>query len=353
MLQKSTNTKKLISLVVPVYNESAVIGTFYERTSSVLASLDGFEYEILFIDDGSHDDSYQQLAAFSQRDPGVRVIKFSRNFGHQIAITAGIDYARGDCVVVIDADLQDPPEVIKPMIQTWNEGFDVVYGVREERDGESAMKLFTASLFYRLLGSVAKIQIPANVGDFRLMSRRAVDELKQLREKDRFVRGLVSWIGFKQTGVKYHRDKRYAGETKYPYRKMIKFAMDGIASFSTMPLRLATWLGYGASLLAFVYLVSVFIQKFLGVTVQGFATIMVAMMFLGGVQLICLGILGEYLGRIFNEIKPRPMYIIEELVNRARVDTGAAAESLAAGADNEKVMAMDHSATRTSPLRSR
>jgi len=334
MQQQSITTKKLISLVVPVYNESAVIRTFYDRASSALASLDGFEYEILFVDDGSHDDTYQQVTAFAQRDPGVRVIKFSRNFGHQIAITAGVDHARGDCVVVIDSDLQDPPEVIKAMIQEWNKGFDVVYGVRDEREGESAMKLLTASMFYRLLGSVAKIKIPANVGDFRLMSRRAVDELKQLREKDRFVRGLVSWIGFKQTGVKYHRDKRYAGETKYPYRKMIKFAMDGIASFSTMPLKLATWLGYATSLLAFLYLISVFIQKFLGITVQGFATIMVAMMFLGGVQLICLGILGEYLGRIFNEIKPRPMYIIEEFVGVKKTE------------DAEKVMAMETSLSR-------
>jgi glycosyltransferase involved in cell wall biosynthesis len=334
VLPKSTGTKRLISLIVPVFNEEQVIGTFYDRASRALAALVGFEYELIFIDDGSHDSSYRQLVKFAQQDTGVRVIKFSRNFGHQIAITAGIDHARGDCIVVIDADLQDPPEVIQSMIDKWDEGFDVVYGVRDEREGESAMKLFTASMFYKLLGSVAKIQIPRNVGDFRLMSRRAVDELKQLREKDRFVRGLVSWIGFKQTGVKYHRDKRYAGETKYPYRKMIKFAMDGIASFSTTPLRLATWLGYGTSVLAFLYLLSVFIQKFLGITVQGFATIMVAMMFLGGVQLICLGILGEYLGRIFNEVKPRPMYIVEELVTGKEV------------ADAENVLKMERSTSR-------
>jgi polyisoprenyl-phosphate glycosyltransferase len=340
MNQKTTSSKKLISVVVPVYNEEQVIGTFYERAVSALASLEGFDYELIFVDDGCRDGSYRQLTEFARRDPGVRVIKFSRNFGHQIAITAGVDHAHGDCVVVIDADLQDPPEVIKSMIDAWNNGFDVVYGVREEREGESAMKLLTASLFYKLLGHVAKIQIPANVGDFRLMSRRAVDELKQLREKDRFVRGLVSWIGFKQTGVLYHRDKRYAGETKYPYRKMIKFAMDGIASFSTLPLKLATWLGYATSLMAFLYLISVIVQKILGMTVQGFATIMVAMMFLGGVQLICLGILGEYLGRIFNEIKPRPMYIIEELIEPGRIRDD--------GRDTESVLAMNHS-----PLRGR
>jgi polyisoprenyl-phosphate glycosyltransferase len=316
MSQELIVPKSLVSLVVPVFNESQVISTFYDRSTKALSQLGDFEYEILFIDDGSSDDSYDQLVGFASQNPRVRVIKFSRNFGHQIAITAGIDHSRGDCVVVIDADLQDPPEVIPAMIERWREGFDVVYGVRGVRDGESRMKLLTASMFYKLLARVAKIQIPANVGDFRLMSRRAVNELKQLREKDRFVRGLVSWIGFRQGGVIYHRDKRYAGETKYPYRKMIKFAMDGIASFSTSPLKLATWLGYGSSLLAFLYLASVFVQKLMGSTVQGFATIMVAMMFLGGVQLICLGILGEYLGRIFNEIKPRPMYIIEELTQR-------------------------------------
>jgi dolichol-phosphate mannosyltransferase len=305
--------RRLVSMVVPVYNESSVIPAFFERATAALANLDGFDYELVFVDDGSQDDSYQQLAAYADADPHVRVVKFSRNFGHQIAITAGIDHARGDCVVVIDADLQDPPEVVRSMVEQWRQGFDVVYGVRSDRDGETPMKLMTASLFYRLLRRVTQVQIPANVGDFRLMSRRAVDELRRLREKDRFVRGLVSWIGFKQTGVTYSRDKRYAGETKYPYRKMLKFAFDGITSFSTAPLKLATWTGYAAAFLAVLYLMSVFVQKLLGFTVEGWATIMVAMLFLGSVQLICLGILGEYLGRIFNEVKPRPMYVIEEI----------------------------------------
>lgn len=306
-----------MSVVVPVYNEAEVIGLFYERATKALAALPGCDYELLFVDDGSQDDSYRQVAAYAEANPRVRVLKFSRNFGHQIAITAGVDHARGDCVVVIDADLQDPPEVIAAMIDQWRAGFDVVYGVRSERAGESAMKLMTASAYYRLLQRLTNIKIPANVGDFRLMSRRAVDELNQLREKDRFVRGLVSWIGFKQTGVMYSRDKRYAGETKYPYRKMIKFAFDGISSFSTVPLKLATWTGYLAALLAVLYLLSVFIQKLLGYTVEGWATIMVAMLFLGSVQLICLGILGEYLGRIFNEVKPRPMYVIEHILEPA------------------------------------
>lgn len=304
--------RKLVSVVVPVFNESEVIGAFYDRVTKALALLDGCSYELVFVDDGSRDDSYAQLSSFAACDEHVRVLKFSRNFGHQIAITAGIDHARGDCVVVIDADLQDPPEFIASLVQQWRDGFDVVYAVRAEREGEGAMKLMTASAFYRLLSRVTNIQIPANVGDFRLMSRRVVEQMKLLREKDRFVRGLVSWVGFKQTGVVYKRDARFAGETKYPYRKMIKFAFDGITSFSTAPLKLATWTGYVVALLAVLYLVNVLVHWMLGRTVQGFATIMVAMLFLGSVQLICLGILGEYLGRVFNEVKPRPMYVIEE-----------------------------------------
>lgn len=307
----------LLSVIVPVFNESAVIPVFYERASRAFAAIPGVDYEIVFVDDGSRDDSFAKLAALAASDAHVRVIKFSRNFGHQIAITAGVDHARGDCVVVIDADLQDPPEVVSKMVDQWRAGFDVVYGVRETRDGESTMKLATAALFYRLLTRLTNIQIPTDVGDFRLMSRRAVNELSRLREKDRFVRGLVSWIGFKQTGVLYNRDKREAGETKYPYRKMIKFALDGITSFSTVPLRLATWMGYGSALLAVLYLIYVLIMRFLGYTIEGWATIMVAMLFLGSVQLICLGILGEYLGRVFNEVKPRPMYVVEELVAAA------------------------------------
>lgn len=302
----------LVSLVVPVFNEAEVLGAFYDRASSALAALENMTYEIVFIDDGSQDGSFAQLAAFAAADPRIRVLKLSRNFGHQIAISAGLDHARGDCVVIMDADLQDPPEVVAAMVAQWRQGFDVVYGVRSDRAGETRLKLATATLFYRLLGRMTSIHIPANVGDFRLVSRRVADQLKQLREKDRFVRGLVSWVGFPQTGVVYKRDPRYAGETKYPFRKMLKFAFDGIASFSTMPLKLATWTGYVSAVLAVLYLVSVFVQKLLGYTVDGWATIMVAMLFMGSVQLICLGILGEYLGRVFNEVKPRPMYIIEE-----------------------------------------
>ena len=306
-----------ISVVVPVYNESAGIRAFHERASKALASLPGADYELIYVDDGSGDDSWPQLAGFAAADPHVRVVKLSRNFGHQIAITAGLDRARGDCAVVIDADLQDPPEVIARMVEKWRSGFDVVYGVRSKRRGESALKLLTARAFYRLLDRITGIRIPVDVGDFRLMSRRALDQLNQLREKDRFVRGLVSWIGFPQAGIEYERDERVAGETKYPYRKMFKFALDGITSFSTAPLKLATWLGYATSFLAFLYLASVFVQRAMGITVAGWATIMVALLFLGGVQLICLGIMGEYVGRVFNEIKPRPIYVVETVVGES------------------------------------
>jgi len=310
------NEKHLISIVVPVFNESEVIDVFYQRCKSVFNSLESYNYEIIFIDDGSKDDSYTKMIRLANFDQNVKIIKFSRNFGHQIAITAGMDFALGDAVVIIDADLQDPPEVIKDFIMKWEEDYDVVYGVREAREGENRMKLFTASVFYRILKGFTKIDIPVDTGDFRLLSKKAVSHLRELREHDRFVRGLVSWIGFKQAAIHYHRDKRYAGETKYPYRKMIKFALDGITSFSSVPLKLATILGYITSFFAFVYACTVFIQKVLGITVQGWATIMVGMLFIGGVQLICLGIIGEYIARIFNQTKKRPMYIVDEVYSR-------------------------------------
>lgn len=305
--------RTILSIVVPVFNEAEGIDAFYHRLRKVVDSLTPISCEIVFVDDGSSDDSYQRLVKFAHSDNDVRIIKFSRNFGHQIAITAGIDLAKGDAVVVIDADLQDPPEIIKKFVDKWEKGYDVVYGVREKREGESRMKLLTAAAFYRLLKRIIGLDIPVDVGDFRLMSRRVVEQLKTLREKDRFVRGLVSWVGFKQIGIEYSRDKRYAGETKYPYRKMIKFALDGITSFSDAPLKLVTWLGYFTSFVALLYLCSVFVQKAVGYTVQGWATIMVAVLFMGGVQLIGLGIIGEYIGRIFNETKQRPLYVIDKI----------------------------------------
>ena len=255
------------------------------ETSEALKAIPDADYELVFVDDGSRDDSYEQLVGFAARDPRVRVIKFARNFGHQVAITAGMDNTQGDCVTVIDADLQDPPEVIAEMVAKWREGFDVVYGRRIDREGESLFKLLTAKVFYRVLNSMVRIDIPTDVGDFRLLSRRAVTQLGRMTEKDRYVRGLVAWIGMKQVNVDYHREARFAGTTKYPFRKMVKFALDGITSFSTVPLRLAIWLGYATSFLGFLYLATVFVQKLAGVTVQGWATIMVAVLFLGGVQL--------------------------------------------------------------------
>ena len=310
------NKKSLLSIVVPVYNESQSIDAFYKRTTQTVRELDSFCYEFVFVDDGSHDNSYSKLVELADSDPNVRIIKLSRNFGHQIAITAGMDAAVGDAVVVIDADLQDPPEAIRKFVGKWQEGYDVVYGIREKREGESKLKLLTAKYFYRILNSLTDIDIPADVGDFRLMSRRVVLQLKKIQERDRYIRGLVSWLGFRQTGIYYSRDKRYAGNTKFSYRKMLRFALDGITSFSTLPLKLATWLGYLASLLGFLYACSVVVQKALGITVQGWATMMIAMLFLGGVQLIFLGVLGEYIGRIFRETKQRPIYIVEELYDQ-------------------------------------
>lgn len=313
MAAANNKQKMLISVVVPVFNEIDVIDLCYERLTGVMQPLEEYNYELIFVDDGSRDESHQRLVSFQARDPKLKVVKLSRNFGHQIAVSAGVDIARGDAIVIIDADLQDPPELIPDMIAKWQEGYDVVYGVRKRREGESRFKLITAAAFYRLLRRFTNIEIPVDVGDFRLMSARVAQQLRKLREKDRFVRGLVSWIGFRQVGIPYEREERYAGETKYPLSKMMKFALDGITSFSSMPLKLASWLGYLASFLAFLYLLSVFVQKLMGYTVEGWATIMVALLFLGGVQLICLGIIGEYIGRIFNETKPRPMYIVESI----------------------------------------
>ena len=312
-LARDMGKEQKISVVIPVYNEIDVIDPCYERLTAVMSGIDGFTYELVFVDDGSADGTYERLLEYHARDPRLKIVKFSRNFGHQIAVTAGIDEADGDAIVIIDADLQDPPEMIPGMVEKWQEGFDVVYGVRRLRAGESHMKRWTAATFYRLLRSFTNIEIPVDVGDFRLISERAAAYLRKMREKDRFVRGLVSWVGFKQVGLPYEREQRLAGETKYPLSKMFKFAIDGITSFSSLPLKLASWLGYLASFLAFIYLVSVFIQRAMGHTVEGWATIMVAMLFLGGVQLICIGIIGEYIGRIFNETKSRPMYVIESI----------------------------------------
>ena len=308
---------KLISIVVPLYNEEEVIDELYTNLNAVLEN-SHYNFEIILVNDGSQDTTLDKAKALSRRETQkIRLISFSRNFGHQIAITAGIDKAHGDAVVIIDADLQDPPEVILDMIKKWEEGFHVVYGRREKREGEGFMKRFTAALFYRLLGKMTPVEIPADTGDFRLMDRKVVDQLKNMREHSRFVRGMVSWVGFKQCETKYVRKERYAGTTKYPFRKMLRFAMDGIFSFSQLPLKFSTGMGFLCSFISFFFLVYALVIKvfFSGRAIPGWASTFVAILFFGGVQLICVGILGEYLGRIYEEIKGRPLYIIDEEFN--------------------------------------
>lgn len=300
----------LHSIVIPVYNESAGIAPLFERVRSVADRI-GEGVEIILVDDGSRDGSADTLDRLHERDPRFKAIHFSRNFGHQIAITAGLEWARGDTVTVMDADLQDPPEVIPDFIAKWREGFEVVFGVRRHREGETFFKKATAKAFYRLIRRLTQVDIPVDTGDFRLMDRKAVDAFLRLPERHRFIRGLVSWVGFRQTGVPYDRASRSHGETHYPLRKMLKFAIDGVTSFSTFPLQLATYVGVGTAALSFLGILYVLYSKFVThATIQGWASLMVVVLFLGGVQLLALGILGEYLGRTFDETRRRPLYFV-------------------------------------------
>ncbi|OZB97710.1 glycosyltransferase family 2 protein [Paenibacillus sp. XY044] len=302
------------SVIIPVYNEEEVIRETYWRLRTVMDTA-GAPYELLFVNDGSRDRTAEIIASFSRTDPAVVLIDFARNFGHQIAITAGMDYARGDAVIVIDADLQDPPELILDMIAKWKEGYDVVFAKRLERKGESFFKKQTASMFYRVLKRLTEIDIPLDTGDFRLIDRKVCDEMKRLPEKNRYVRGLVSWVGFKQTAVEYVRDERYAGESKYPLKKMLKLSMDGITSFSSKPLKAAGILGGVISAAAFIYLVIVLIEKlFTDVTIPGWSSMIAFQLFFSGCILIFLGVIGEYLGRIYDEVKQRPLYIVNDVV---------------------------------------
>jgi dolichol-phosphate mannosyltransferase len=274
-----------------------------------------YDFEVICVDDGSRDKTYNLLCAAAETNPRLRIVKFARNFGHQIAVTAGIDAASGDAVVLIDADLQDPPEVVVQMIEKWEDGFDVVYGVRASRAGETAFKLVTARGFYRLLNKLSEVAIPLDTGDFRLMSRPVVDVLKSMPERHRFVRGMVAWIGFKQTALPYERVERFAGESKYPLRKMLKFALDGLLSFSTKPLQVSVTLGLLAAALAMLGIVyAIALRVFSSVWVEGWTALMIAVLFMGGVQLVSLGIIGEYIGRIYSEVKRRPLYIVGEKV---------------------------------------
>jgi len=302
----------MLSVVVPVFNEGKVIRECHRRLVTVLEGV-GAAFELIFVDDGSVDDSLLLLRDVRERDGRVGIISLSRNFGHQVAITAGIDHARGDAVVVMDADLQDPPELIPEMIRRWHEGADVVYGSRVGRRGESLFKRATASLFYRVIRGLTTVDIPKDTGDFRLMSRRAVQALGGMRERHRFVRGMVPWLGFRQIPVQYERVARYAGETKFPLSKMIRFAADAIFSFSLAPLQIATLLGTAVSIASFLYAgIAVYLQVVTGRAIPGWASLIVAVVFLGGVQLLSLGIIGEYLGRIYDEVKARPLYVVTE-----------------------------------------
>jgi dolichol-phosphate mannosyltransferase len=308
--------KVVLSIVVPVFNEEAVLPETYRRLTAVMEKLKE-PYELLFVNDGSKDKSGVILEELAQKDRRVRVVHFARNFGHQAAITAGMDYARGEAVVVIDADLQDPPEVILEMVAKWREGYEVVYGKRIKREGETFFKRFTASLFYRFLQRMTNVDIPLDTGDFRLLDQKVVEIMRLLREKNRFVRGLVSWVGFRQIALPYVREKRFAGETKYPLRKMLKLAWDGITAFSDKPLKVASYIGFTLSLLSFIYLLVVLIGKLFGQsTVPGWASIVVINLFFNGVILIILGVMGEYIGRIYDEAKNRPLYIVEKVTTR-------------------------------------
>lgn len=302
----------VFSVVAPVFNEEQLLPEFYRRVVATMEPL-GEPFELVLVNDGCRDRSPQIMRDLHEQDPRVKVLNFSRNFGHQVAITAGTDYARGQAVVVIDSDLQDPPEVIPDLIEQWREGYQVVYAIRSERVGETWFKKLTASMFYRMIARITSIEIPVDTGDFRLMDRRVVDSLKRVREQHRFMRGLSVWVGFKQVGVPYKRDARKAGETKYPLRKMMRFAFDGITSFSYLPLQFATYLGFSIAGLSVLFIVLAMILRLSGMeALKGQATTLVSVLFMGGVQLIFLGIIGEYLGRIYNEVKQRPLYIVAE-----------------------------------------
>jgi len=312
MPEKITANKLTYSVVAPVFNEIDCLDEFYKVVFEVMSSTNE-PWELILVDDGSIDGSTEKIRQLAENDEHVRPVIFARNFGHQIAVTAGLDYSRGDAVIIIDADLQDPPEVMLELIAKWKEGYEVVYAVRRKREGESWFKLFTASLFYRIIYRITDVKIPLDAGDFRLLDRKIVDIMGQMRERHRFLRGMTAWIGFRQIGVEYDRKERFAGTTKYSFRKMLKLALNAITSFSYFPLQLAAYLGFistGISIIAILVVIYLWLtQKDL---LLGQAATLIAVLFLGGVQLITLGILGEYIGRIYDEAKGRPLYIVSE-----------------------------------------
>jgi len=300
------------SIIAPIYNEKDNLPELHRRVSEVLNST-GESWELILVDDGSSDGSSEIMREFAKKDERVRPVIFARNFGHQVAVTAGLDYSRGDAVVIIDADLQDPPELILEMAKKWKEGNEVVFAVRAEREGESWFKLWTASLFYRLISRITDVKIPLDTGDFRLMDRKVVKVMNQMRERHRFLRGMSAWVGFKQVGVEYKRAARVAGETKYPFRKMFRLALNAITGFSYFPLQVATYFGFISASISILAIPIVIYLRVAGhQQLTGQATTLIAVLFLGGVQLISLGILGEYIGRLYDEAKGRPLYIVRE-----------------------------------------
>jgi dolichol-phosphate mannosyltransferase len=302
----------IFSIVGPVFNEEALLEEFCQRMVEVMETL-GEPFELVLVNDGSRDRSPEILRRLYQADPRIKVINFSRNFGLQAALTAGLDHARGQAIVVMDTDLQDPPEVVLRLIDKWREGYQLVYAQRAERAGETWFKKFTASVFYRLITKITSVQIPVDTGEFRLMDRKVVDAITSMREYNRFMRGLSVWVGYRQTGITYQRDARKAGETKFPLKKMVRLALDGITSFSYLPLQLATYFGFSVAIFSLVLLVAVLLLRiFKPDFFYGQATTLVSVLFLGSVQLIFLGMIGEYLGRIYDEVKKRPLYIVAE-----------------------------------------
>lgn len=301
-----------LSIVVPLYNEEANIDYLIERLISALDKLKT-TYEIVCINDGSKDNTLKLIIAYHQRNSVIKVVNLSRNFGKEIALTAGIDYANGAAVIPIDADLQDPPELIEQLVAKWREGYDVVYGTRKSRSGESWLKRFTANSFYKTIGKMSPVPIPANTGDFRLLDRQVVEAIKQMPERTRFMKGLFAWVGYKQTSVLFDREPRFGGKTTWNYWKLWNFALDGITSFSFFPLKIWSYLGLIISLISLLYATFLIIRTLIfGIDVAGYASLMVAVLFFGGIQLITLGIIGEYLGRVYEEVKRRPLYFVRE-----------------------------------------
>ena len=305
--------KKLVSILIPAYNEEEVLDMLYDRLDKLAKDNDSYSFEFVFVNDGSRDGTLDILRAYAERDDRVAYINLSRNFGKEIAMIAGFDHVKGDAMVIIDADLQDPPELIPQMLKYWEEGYDDVYARRRSREGETWLKKKTSTLYYQLLQKSTRIPIQRDTGDFRLLNRRAIDALKEFRESERYTKGMFSWIGFKKKEILYDRDPRAAGTTKWNYSKLVDLAIDGITSFTTAPLRITTFIGGFISLIAFVYILYLLIRPLFGVpTGAGYSSTMAVILFLGGVQLLSLGVIGEYIGRIFNETKRRPLYFVEE-----------------------------------------